>query len=46
MKECNVLQNVRLSYAALCDFAMDKVSGFSICDFAIMKVCLSSIGML
>lgn len=46
MKNCLICQNIKLYYAVIADFAMERVKFFNVFDFAMLKVCLLSIGML
>ena len=46
MPKCIICDKAKINCAVLCDFAMEKVSKFTVLDFAVFKTCVFSLGVL
>lgn len=46
MTNCCILAKIKLNYALLMDFVMERFKTFSVCDIGIFKLCLFALGLI
>lgn len=46
MKSCALCKIVKIYYAVLIDYVMEKIKTFDVLEWALVKVCLVSIGLI